>query len=89
MFIFLKDKLEHVCSQRRHENMVAYSKEVEVPLKTSKKIVLLTAATYDTEFSLKLYVSILMYFYPFRPVAQSCILSRTMDCINWKFMWVF
>ena len=37
--------------------MVAYSKVVELPLKTSKKVVLLSAATYDTEFSLKLYVS--------------------------------
>ena len=41
--------------------MVAYSKVVELPLKTSKKVVLLSAATYDTEFSLKLYVSTTIY----------------------------
>ena len=37
--------------------MVAYSKEVETPLKMSKKIVLLSADSYDTEFSITQYVS--------------------------------
>jgi len=37
--------------------MVAYSREVEVPLSTSKKIVVISADNYDTEFALKQYVS--------------------------------
>lgn len=50
--------LEKICGERRHENMVAYSKEVKVPLTTSKKVVLISANNYDTVFSLKQYVSI-------------------------------
>ncbi|EDO34670.1 predicted protein [Nematostella vectensis] len=55
-FKLLQEGLEAICKERHHENMIAYSKEVEVPLRTSKKIVLLAADNYDTEFSLKQYI---------------------------------
>ncbi|KXJ23545.1 hypothetical protein AC249_AIPGENE12367 [Exaiptasia diaphana] len=55
VFKSLEEAVEEVCKERRHDNMVAYSKEVEVPLSTSKKIVLISADNYDTEFSLKQY----------------------------------
>ncbi|XP_033642989.1 guanylate-binding protein 5-like [Asterias rubens] len=51
----LKDlhRLIHsVSGQRRQENMEAYSREVEIPLQSAKKIALLSADKYNTEFSL-------------------------------------
>lgn len=64
MILFnLEVDLEKICGERRHENMVAYSKEVKVPLTTSKKVVLISAGNYDTVFSLKQYVSNFVRFF--------------------------
>ena len=46
-----------ICDQRRTENVAAYTKEVEVPLKTAKKLIQLAAHKYDTAYSVHNYVS--------------------------------
>ncbi|XP_022084340.1 uncharacterized protein LOC110975829 isoform X2 [Acanthaster planci] len=52
----LQRLIHAVCGQRRQENMEAYSKEVEVPLQSAKKVALLSADRYDTVFSLTTFI---------------------------------
>ena len=54
--------LDEVCEQRRAENVKAFTKEVEIPLKTSKKIIILSHDKYSTVFSFKRFVSHLISF---------------------------
>ena len=57
LFQDFRQLLDEVCDQRRAENVKAFTKEVEVPLKTSKKIIILSHDKYSTVFSLKRFVS--------------------------------
>jgi hypothetical protein len=53
-----KQNLGEVCDQRRNENVKAFTKEVETPLLTSKKIIILSQDKYSTVFSFKQFVSL-------------------------------
>ncbi|XP_054157665.1 guanylate-binding protein 1-like [Oppia nitens] len=53
MFVKFKENLVEICDQRRNENVKAFTKEVETPLKTSKKIISLSHHKYTTVFSFK------------------------------------
>ncbi|XP_066294186.1 uncharacterized protein [Branchiostoma lanceolatum] len=54
----LQERVEEVCKQRRQENVEAFAREVDVPLKTARDIIKLSADKYDTVFSVTQYVSI-------------------------------
>ena len=53
-----KQRLGELCDQRRSENVKAFTKEVEEPLKTAKETILVSQDRYSTAFSFKLFVSI-------------------------------
>ncbi len=53
-----KQNLGEVCDQRRNENVKAFTKEVETPLLTSKKLIILSQDKYSTVFSFKQFVSL-------------------------------
>eukprot|EP00118_Oscarella_pearsei_P010086 m.60190 g.60190 ORF g.60190 m.60190 type:complete len:141 (+) comp34924_c0_seq8:1940-2362(+) len=56
--IKLNDDFHLICEQRRDENVAAYVKEVSVPLKRAKQVILLAADKHDTAFAVKTYVSL-------------------------------
>lgn len=53
-----KQGLGNICDQRRAENVKAFTREVEEPLKTAKETILVSQDRYSTVFSFKLFVSI-------------------------------
>ncbi|CAG2163330.1 unnamed protein product [Oppiella nova] len=48
LFQTFKQYIEEVCEQRRAENVKAFTREVEIPLRTSKKIIILSHDRYST-----------------------------------------
>ncbi|XP_019856020.1 PREDICTED: guanylate-binding protein 5-like [Amphimedon queenslandica] len=49
----ISNKMEEISAQRQDQNYQAYIKEVEIPLKTAKKLIKLSSDKYDTVFSLR------------------------------------
>ncbi|XP_030853992.1 guanylate-binding protein 2 [Strongylocentrotus purpuratus] len=47
----LDRRLQALCAQRRQDNVEAYSREVEAPLKVAKQVSLLSVDNYETVFS--------------------------------------
>ena len=52
----LEERLTAIWKQREEENYEAYIREVDVPLNTAKKLIMLSADKYDTEFSVTQYM---------------------------------
>ncbi|XP_072177130.1 uncharacterized protein [Diadema setosum] len=52
----LERRLQGLCAQRRQENVEAYSREVEAPLQTAKRVALLSVDNYDTVFSVTRFI---------------------------------
>ncbi|XP_063966491.1 guanylate-binding protein 2-like [Lytechinus pictus] len=52
----LDRRLQALCAQRRQDNVEAYSREVEAPLKIAKQVALLSVDNYETVFSLTRFI---------------------------------
>ncbi|XP_078606478.1 uncharacterized protein LOC144879110 [Branchiostoma floridae x Branchiostoma japonicum] len=52
----LQERVEEVYKQRRQENVEAFAREVDAPLKTARDIIKLSADKYDTVFSVTQYI---------------------------------
>ena len=57
LFLFQRG-MNGICGQRRKDNVQAFTREVETPLKIAKNSVQLAADKYDTVFSVRQYVSV-------------------------------
>ncbi|XP_013388840.1 guanylate-binding protein 2 [Lingula anatina] len=54
--IELQRGIHKICGKRRQENVEAFAREVEAPLRTAKQLIVLSADKYDTVFSVSQFI---------------------------------